>query len=211
MISKDAVLAWVRALADVYQENRQYLTDLDSAIGDADHGINMNRGFQKVLEKLPSVEDKDIGSILKTVGMTLVSTVGGAGGPLYGTLFMRAGMAVGSKDELADEDVLALFEAALAGVVQRGKANLEDKTMVDALTPAVEALKAELANGSSLLAALGKATEAAEAGMKATIPMLAKKGRASYLGERSIGHQDPGATSSYLLFKAAYDTWNQET
>ncbi len=209
MISKDAVLAWIRTLADVYHENRQYLTELDSPIGDADHGINMDRGFQKVLEKLPDVEDKDIGSILKTVGMTLVSTVGGAGGPLYGTFFMRAGMAIDAKEELSAEDLVTMFQAALDGVIQRGKAELNDKTMVDAITPAVEALREAVSSGASLSEALSKAAAAAEEGMKATIPMLAKKGRASYLGERSIGHQDPGATSSYLLFKTAYETWGQ--
>ncbi|HEC23282.1 MAG TPA: dihydroxyacetone kinase subunit L [Chloroflexi bacterium] len=209
MISKDAVLAWIRTLADVYHENRQYLTELDSPIGDADHGINMDRGFQKVLEKLPGVEDKDIGSILKTVGMTLVSTVGGAGGPLYGTFFMRAGMAIDAKEELSAEDLVTMFQAALDGVIQRGKAELNDKTMVDAITPAVEALREAVSSGASLSEALSKAAAAAEEGMKATIPMLAKKGRASYLGERSIGHQDPGATSSYLLFKTAYETWGQ--
>ena len=209
MISKDAVLAWIRTLADVYHENRQYLTELDSPIGDADHGINMDRGFQKVLEKLPGVEDKDIGSILKTVGMTLVSTVGGAGGPLYGTFFMRAGMAIDAKEELSAEDLVTMFQAALDGVIQRGKAELSDKTMVDAITPAVEALRGAVSSGASLSEALSKAAAAAEEGMKATIPMLAKKGRASYLGERSIGHQDPGATSSYLLFKTAYETWGQ--
>jgi dihydroxyacetone kinase-like protein len=207
MVSKESVVAWIRALADVYRENRQYLTELDSPIGDADHGINMDRGFQKVLEKLPDAEGKDVGAILKAVGMTLVSTVGGAGGPLYGTLFMRAGMAVDGKEELSPADLLAMFEAALEGVIQRGKAELNDKTMVDALTPAVAALKEAVDKGDSLAEALGKATAAAEAGMKATIPLQARKGRASYLGERSIGHQDPGATSSYLLFKTAAQTW----
>lgn len=207
MVTKDMVVAWIRDLADVYNENRQYLTKLDSAIGDADHGINMDRGFKKVIEKLPDFESKDIGSILKTVGMTLVSTVGGAGGPLYGTFFMRAGMAVDSKDELAPEDVVALFDAGLQGVLQRGKAKLEDKTMVDAITPAVEALRGAVEEGASLDEALDRATEAAKKGMEATIPLQARKGRASYLGERSIGHQDPGATSSYMLFKAASERW----
>lgn len=211
MVTKDSVVAWVRDLAGVYNENRQYLTKLDSAIGDADHGINMDRGFQKVLEKLPDVEGKDIGSILKTVGMTLVSTVGGAGGPLYGTFFMRAGMAVDGKDELAPEDVASLFESGLQGVLQRGKAELEDKTMVDAITPAVEALRGAVEEGVPLDEALARATEAAKKGMEATIPLQARKGRASYLGERSIGHQDPGATSSYMLFKAASDRWSNQS
>jgi len=195
------VLACLRKMADVIHENKEYLTELDSAIGDADHGINMDRGFQSVLKKLPSVEDKDAGTILKTAGMALVSSVGGAGGPLYGTAFMQAGMAVAGKYELEAEDILAALEAALKGVVMRGKANLGDKTMVDAITPAVAAMREALRNGAGTAEALEQATAAAEKGMKDTIPMLAKKGRASYLGERSIGHQDPGATSSYLLIR----------
>jgi dihydroxyacetone kinase-like protein len=210
MVTKQDILDWISDLAAVYDENRQYLTKLDSAIGDADHGINMDRGFKKVMEKLPDSADKDIGAILKAVGMTLVSTVGGASGPLYGTFFMRAGMAVDSKDELSSQDVVEMFEAALQGVIMRGKAELEDKTMVDALTPAVEALKESVAAGEDLSAGLAKATDAAEAGMEATIPLVAKKGRASYLGERSAGHQDPGATSTYLLIKAASETFDGE-
>jgi dihydroxyacetone kinase-like protein len=195
------VLACLREMAGVIHENREHLTELDSAIGDADHGINMDRGFQTVLKKLPSVEDKDAGTILKTVGMALVSSVGGAGGPLYGTAFMQAGMAVAGKHELEASDVLAMLDAALKGVVMRGKANLGDKTMVDAITPAVNAMREALENSNDTADALEQALAAAEQGMKDTIPMLAKKGRASYLGERSIGHQDPGATSSYLLIR----------
>ncbi len=208
MVTKDDVLKWLRHYANILAEQKDYLTQLDAAIGDADHGINMDRGFTAVMAQLPSVEDKDIGTILKKVGMVLVSTVGGAGGPLYGTLFMRMGMAVGDKVELAPQDVLKMFEAALEGVKQRGKAEVGEKTMVDALTPAVEALRQALAQGEDLTTALNKAVAAAEQGMKATIPMIARKGRASYLGERSAGHQDPGATSSYLLFKSAAEVWN---
>ncbi len=208
MVTKDDVLKWLKHYADVIAEQKEYLTQLDAAIGDADHGINMDRGFTAVMAQLPSVEDKDIGTILKKVGMVLVSTVGGAGGPLYGTLFMRMGMAVGNKDALTPEDVLKMFEAALEGVKQRGKAELGDKTMVDALTPAVEAMRQALAEGADLATALDKAVAAAEEGMKATIPLVARKGRASYLGERSAGHQDPGATSTYLLFKSAAEVWN---
>mgnify|MGYP005852479821 CR=1 FL=1 len=210
MVNKEAVISWIRSLGAVYEENRQYLTQLDSSIGDADHGINMDRGFKKALEKLPEVEDKDIGAILKMVGLTLVSTVGGAAGPLYGTLYMRAGMTADGKMELSPQEVTAMFEAGLQGVIQRGKAELGDKTMVDAMTPAVEAMKAALNGGGSLAEALQKACDAAQQGMEATIPMLAKKGRASYLGERSIGHQDPGATSTYLMFKTARDTWGKD-
>src|SRR5690554_6107350 len=200
MITKQSIFAWIHDLARVYKENRQYLTRLDSAIGDADHGINMDRGFTKVLDKLPDVEEKGLSDILKTVGMTLVSTVGGASGPLYGTFFMRAGMAVGDKEALTNGDVVEMFDAGLQGVLQRGKAELEDKTMVDAMVPAVNALKASVEAGESISQALKAAAEAAEQGMQATIPLQARKGRASYLGERSIGHQDPGATSTYLLF-----------
>lgn len=193
------VLNCLRQMADVIHENKEYLTDLDSAIGDADHGINMDRGFQAILKKLPSVEDKDAGTILKTAGMALVSSVGGAGGPLYGTAFMQAGMAIAGKYELEAGDLLAILDAALKGVIMRGRANLADKTMVDAITPAVNAMREALGNDTDTVEALEQAAAAAEKGMKDTIPMLAKKGRASYLGERSIGHQDPGATSSYLL------------
>lgn len=201
MISRDSVLAWLTEYRRVIGENKEYLTALDSAIGDADHGINMDRGFGAVMAKLPTVAASDISNILKTVGMTLVSTVGGAGGPLYGTFFMRAGAAVANKAELTAQDLLAALEAGLDGVQQRGKATTGEKTMVDALTPARDAMRAALQNGSDLGQALRAAADAAEAGMKATIPMLATKGRASYLGERSIGHQDPGATSSFLLLK----------
>jgi dihydroxyacetone kinase-like protein len=186
-------------MAEVIEENKKHLTKLDSPIGDADHGINMNRGFQTVLKKVSSAEDKDAGTILKTAGMALVSSVGGAGGPLYGTAFMQAGMAVSGKYELEGEDILNALSSALDGVVMRGKASPGDKTMVDAITPAVDAMEEALDNGADTLEALEAAAEAAKQGMKNTIPMLAKKGRASYLGERSIGHQDPGATSSYLL------------
>ncbi len=205
MVTKDQIVQWLESTAAVLEENKEYLTQLDAAIGDADHGINMDRGFKKVMSQLPSVVDKDIGSILKTAGMALISSVGGAGGPLYGTLFMRAGMAVDGKYELTSEDVAALLQAAVDGVVQRGKAQLGDKTMVDALAPAAEAFKQAIETGSDVVEALQRAVAAAEQGMKDTIPMLAKKGRASYLGERSIGHQDPGATSSYLILKALLD------
>jgi dihydroxyacetone kinase-like protein len=192
-------------MADVIEENKKYLTKLDSAIGDADHGINMNRGFQAVLKKVSSAEDKDAGTILKTAGMALVSSVGGAGGPLYGTAFMQAGMAVAGKHELEGDDIHNALESALQGVVMRGKASPGDKTMVDAITPAVDAMGQALDNGADTAEALAAAAEAARQGMKDTIPMLAKKGRASYLGERSIGHQDPGATSSYLLIQVMAD------
>jgi dihydroxyacetone kinase-like protein len=204
-ITTDDVLTCLHRMADVIDENKKHLTKLDAAIGDADHGINMDRGFKSILKKVPSVEDKDAGTILKTAGMALVSSVGGAGGPLYGTAFMQAGMAVAGKYELEARDILAALDSALKGVVMRGKANLGDKTMVDAITPAVEAMREALENGAGTVEALDEAAAAAKQGMTDTIPMLAKKGRASYLGERSIGHQDPGATSSYLLIQTMAD------
>ncbi len=208
-VTKDQIVHWLRRTAQVLEENRDYLTQLDAAIGDADHGINMDRGFKRVMSQLPTVEDKDIGSILKTTGMALLASVGGAGGPLYGTFFMRAGMAVGAKQELTAQDLVTLLQGAVDGVIQRGKAQPGDKTMVDALLPALEALREAVQTGDDIKTALEKAVAAAEKGMKDTIPMLAKKGRASYLGERSIGHQDPGATSSYLILKALLDTINE--
>jgi len=207
MVSKTTVLKWIEMLASSIAENKQYLTKLDSPIGDADHGTNMNRGFKKVIEKMPEYQDKDIGSVLKGVGIALVSSVGGASGPLYGTFFMRAGTAVTGKEELSVEDVLALFDSGLQGVIQRGKAELGDKTMVDTLTPTVESLRKDVTQGSSLEVALSNALDAAEKGMEDTIPMQARKGRASYVGERSIGHQDPGATSTYLMVKAAAEAF----
>ena len=206
MVTNKQILQWLHSVAIAIKENKDYLTELDAAIGDADHGINMNRGFQKVKDKLVSVADGDIESILKTVSMTLISGVGGASGPLYGTLFLRASMAVKGKQELSEEDMADLLQSGLDGVVQRGKANLGDKTMVDALAPAVAAFKQAIAAGSTTVEGLKKAVAAAEEGMKSTIPLVAKKGRASYLGERSAGHQDPGATSSYLILQVLLNT-----
>ncbi len=202
-ITRDKIIAWIEAFAAVLSENKAYLTDLDSPIGDADHGINMDRGFQAVLNKLPSVSNQDIGAIFKMVSMTLISTVGGASGPLYGTYFMQMGMVTNGKLELTLEDWILAVESGLNGVIRRGKANPGDKTMIDSLLPGLEALKAAANDGANLAEALEKSTAAAEQGMKDTIPLVAKKGRASYLGERSAGHQDPGATSSYFLFKTA--------
>ena len=204
-VSKNQIVQWLESTAEVLSENKEYLTELDAAIGDADHGINMDRGFRKVMEKLPSVADKDIGNILKTIGMTLISSVGGAAGPLYGTFYMRSGMAVAAKEELDNDDVVKMLQSGVDGIVQRGRAQLEDKTMFDAWAPALEALNGSLDNGDDLVAAMRSAVAAAEQGMKDTIPLQAKKGRASYLGERSIGHQDPGATSSYLILNALLD------
>jgi dihydroxyacetone kinase-like protein len=206
MVSKEQIIQWIEAIALVLEQNKNYLTELDAAIGDADHGINMNRGFQKVVSQLPTVADKDIGSILKTVSMTLISSVGGASGPLYGTMFLRSSTTVAGKSELTDEDMVALLQAAVDGIIQRGKANLGDKTMLDALSPASDTFKQAVANGASTQEALQQAVAAAEEGMKNTIPLVAKKGRASYLGDRSANHQDPGATSAYLILKTLLET-----
>jgi phosphoenolpyruvate---glycerone phosphotransferase subunit DhaL len=209
-VSYAQVLAWVEAFSSTVAENKEYLTRLDSAIGDADHGINMDRGMKAVTAKLDGFEGDDIGALLKTVGMTLVSSVGGAGGPLYGTLFLQMGVATAGKTELEPEDWAAALDAAVEGVQMRGKAEPGDKTMVDALIPARDAFSAAVAEGASFEEALRQSAAAAEEGMLATIPLVAKKGRASYLGERSAGHQDPGATSSQLLVKTAAEAWAAE-
>lgn len=194
-------LRWLGKIADVLHENAAYLTQLDSPIGDADHGTNMDRGFAAVRGKFPSMETMDAATQFKTVGTTLVSTVGGSSGPLYGTAFLRAGGAVAGKSDLEAADVVAMLDAFVNGIIARGKAHTGEKTMIDALVPALNAAKAALSENKSLAEITARAATAAEEGMKATIPMLATKGRASYLGERSIGHQDPGATSSWLMLK----------
>ncbi|MFN7035189.1 MAG: dihydroxyacetone kinase subunit DhaL [Bellilinea sp.] len=206
-ITRDDILEWITRYAEKLAENRDYLTQLDAAIGDADHGANMDRGFQAVMKKMPEMRDKDIGTIFKTVGMTLLSTVGGAGGPLYSTIFLQAGMKTTGKMEMTLRDWIDALEAGINGVKMRGKAELGDKTMIDALVPALNALKQAAENGTTLSDALERSARAAEEGMKATIPLVARKGRASYLGERSAGHQDPGATSSYLLLRTAAEQW----
>jgi dihydroxyacetone kinase-like protein len=207
-LGHDDVVRWIRAFAAEVGANKEQLTQLDAAVGDGDHGINMDRGMSAVLAKLDAAtEEQDIGALLKTVGMTLVSTVGGAGGPLYGTLFLQMGTAVSGKDELGPDDWAAALEAGIAGVQARGKAEPGDKTMIDALIPGRDALKSALAEGASFEDALRQSADAAGQGMRDTIPLVARKGRASYLGERSAGHQDPGATSSHLLLEAAAETW----
>jgi len=207
-ITFDDVLAWIRDFAGTVAANKAYLTELDSAIGDADHGINMDRGFQAVTGKLDAIPPHDIGGCLKTIGTTLVSTVGGASGPLYGMLFMQMGGAAAGKETLSLAEFATAFDAGIGGVLRIGKAEPGDKTMLEALLPAKEALDAAAADGSTVGAALERAAEAAEAGMRATIPLVARKGRASYLGERSAGHQDPGATSSALLLRSAANAWS---
>ena len=202
VVTRDQIVHWLELTATVLNENKDYLTQLDSAIGDADHGTNMDRGFRKVAEKLPTVADKDIGNILKMVGMTLISSVGGASGPLYGTFFQRGGMAADAREELSADELVTVLQGAVDGVQARGRAQPGDKTMMDALLPAMAALRAGVTAGKDSLGAMEDAVAAAEQGMKDTIPLQARKGRASYLGERSIGHQDPGATSSYLILNA---------
>jgi phosphoenolpyruvate---glycerone phosphotransferase subunit DhaL len=200
-VTRDGALDWMRRFAAEMGEHRQELVRLDTAIGDGDHGTNMDRGMRKALEKLDGGEQADAGAVLKTVAMALVSSVGGAAGPLYGTLFLQMGGALAGQDEVDLAGWAAAWRKGLEGVQMRGKAQLEDKTMVDALTPAVEALE----QASDLDDGLRAAAAAAEQGMKATIPLVARKGRASYLGERSKDHQDPGATSTYYLFRSAVD------
>ncbi|MCG8353817.1 MAG: dihydroxyacetone kinase subunit L [Chloroflexales bacterium] len=201
-ITAKHIIYFIEEVAARIKDQRDELTLLDAAIGDADHGNNLDRGFSAVLTKLPGMTDHDIGAILKNVGSTLVSTVGGASGPLYGTAFLRAGATAVDRFELAPADVITALEAAMEGIQTRGKAQRGDKTMLDAMGPGIEALQQAHATGDDFVVALRKGVAATEAGMQATIPMLATKGRASYLGERSIGHQDPGATSIFLIAQA---------
>jgi phosphoenolpyruvate---glycerone phosphotransferase subunit DhaL len=198
-----AFQAWVREAARLITEQAGRLTDLDAAIGDGDHGINMTRGFDAVEQALAGHDgDAPPGQLLTLAGKTLVSTVGGASGPLWGTALRRAGRTLGAAPEFGAGELLAALDAAVAGVTELGMAQQGDKTMVDALAPAVAALRAGLESGAALPAAVADAARAAEEGAHATVPMQARKGRASYLGERSIGHQDPGATSAALVIAA---------
>jgi dihydroxyacetone kinase-like protein len=202
-------VAWMQASAAVIDENAAALTRLDAAIGDGDHGTNMNRGFKAALQRLDGLDAADFGSVFKAVGMALISKVGGASGPLYGSFYLAVGKGLGDAEAAEDGALAAALRAGYDGVVARGKAQLEDKTMLDALHPALEALEAALAGGRDLGQALDQAERAAEAGMRATIPLVARKGRASYLGERSRDHQDPGATSTHLLVKTLADVVNE--
>jgi phosphoenolpyruvate---glycerone phosphotransferase subunit DhaL len=195
--------AWIREYARVIGENAQHLTDLDAAIGDADHGINMERGMSAVLGALDEAAPADMSALCKQVGMTLVKSVGGASGPLYGTFFLRMAGALGTGDRVDAADFAKALRAGVEGVVQRGRAEAGDKTMFDALAPALDALDAALSSGGDLAVALADATVAAEKGRDATESMVARKGRASYLGQRSVGHVDPGATSAAMLIAAA--------
>jgi dihydroxyacetone kinase-like protein len=199
-ITSELVERWLRRCAEVFQSHREELTALDAAIGDGDHGANMARGFSAVPAKLDALTNKGIDSLFRTVSMTLISQVGGASGPLYGTFFLKAATPAAGKKELTLPEFCACLDAGLAGVMQLGKAVVGDKTMVDALTPALAALHPR--EGDSLMAALDRAVAAAREAAEATIPLVARKGRASYLGERSAGHKDPGAASSVLLLAA---------
>jgi dihydroxyacetone kinase-like protein len=200
-----ALRRWLEAFAQSIAAQKDVLTGLDAEIGDADHGANMNRGMQAVLAEIGPSEYADPSALLKQVGMTLVRSVGGASGPLYGTLFLRMATSTGSATVLDADAFAKALRAGLEGVVARGKAEAGDKTMLDALTPALDALDTSLASGASIEDALAAASAAADEGRDATIPMQARKGRASYLGERSVGHQDPGATSAALLVAAAVE------
>ena len=206
-VSKQDVLRWLEASQKVFAEHRQQLTDLDSAIGDGDFGISLDRGFTAVQAELSANPPADLRSVFQNVATVLIKTMGGSSGPLLGTFFLRAGAASAGKAELAPADVVAMFQAGVEGIQQRGKAALGDKTMLDALIPAVDAMRGALQAGSGLTEILDRGAAAAETGMRATITMQARKGRGSYLGERSVGHQDAGATGAHLLLKAAADAW----
>jgi dihydroxyacetone kinase-like protein len=194
--------SWIQEMHRLVEENKDHLTSLDSAIGDADHGVNMSRGFAAATEALDRSNPQTPGDVLTTVGNTLVSTVGGASGPLYGSAFRRAGKALGQDADVSAETLSAALFDALGAIQKLGAAALGDKTMVDALSPAATAFQAAVSEGAGAQDAAKKALAAAEEGAEATIPLQARKGRASYLGPRSVGHQDPGATSTVLLFRA---------
>src|SRR3954454_23202003 len=208
-VSKEDVLRWLDASQKVFAEKREQLTELDSAVGDGDFGISLDRGFTAVHAELSANPPADLRSVLQNTASVLIRTMGGTSGPLLGTFFLRAGTSCAGKSELAPADVVALFQAGVEGLQQRGKAERGDKTMLDAWFPALDAMRDALDNGSGLSDILERGAAAAEAGAKATISMQARKGRASYLGERSIGHQDAGATGSYLLLKTAAEVWRQ--
>jgi len=195
----------IKEMAATMQEHRRYLTKLDSEIGDGDHGNNMHRGFQAALERLDAADPSTPADVLKAVSMALISKVGGAAGPLYGTAFLRASTALSDKEEVSAEDAAEALEAALGGIKQRGKAEVGDKTIVDALEPAAEAAK-EAAGEDSVAGVFRSAADAAKEGAESTVPLTARRGRASYLGARAEGHQDPGATSTYMLLDAAART-----
>ncbi|MCI6603440.1 MAG: dihydroxyacetone kinase subunit L [Clostridiales bacterium] len=202
-MNEEQFIRWIKAYAKIIEEQKEQLTDLDREIGDGDHGVNMNRGFAAVKKKLESAPAGGLGGIAKLIASTLISTVGGASGPLYGTFFLKMAITLGAKNEVSGEDLQKAMEAGVQGIKTLGKSDEGEKTMLDTLCPALKALRQALSESKSTAEAFAIAAEAAKSGMEATIPMLAKKGRASYLGERSVGHQDPGATSAYFLIKTA--------
>ena len=202
-VSSASLEEWIRAFARLVAENRDHLTDLDAAIGDGDHGANMDRGMRAAVAALDETKPETAAALFNKVGMTVVSTVGGASGPLFGTLFLRMGTSLGDAVAVTLPEFATALRAGLDGIVARGKAEAGDKTMYDALDPAVAALDRGISDKVAKADALKLALVAAETGRDATTPMLARKGRASYLGERSVGHQDPGATSIALLMAAA--------
>jgi dihydroxyacetone kinase-like protein len=206
-VSREGVLRWLDASQKVFAENRQQLTELDSAVGDGDFGISLDRGFTAVQAELSANPPADLRSVFQNAATVLIRTMGGTSGPLLGTFFLRAAAACAGKSELAPGDVVALFQAGVDGIQQRGKAALGDKTMLDALLPAVDAMRGALEAGNGLAEILDRGAAAAEAGMQATTTMQARKGRGSYLGDRSVGHQDPGATGAHLLLKTAAEVW----
>jgi phosphoenolpyruvate---glycerone phosphotransferase subunit DhaL len=206
-VSREDVLRWLDASQKVFAEKRQQLTELDSAVGDGDFGISLDRGFTAVQAELSGNPPADIRAVFQTVANVLIRTMGGTSGPLLGTFFLRAAAACAGKSELAPADVVALFQAGVDGIQQRGKAVPGDKTMLDALLPAVDAMRGALEGGNGLAEILERGAAAAEAGTQATKTMQARKGRGSYLGDRSIGHQDPGATAAHLLLNAAAEVW----
>jgi phosphoenolpyruvate---glycerone phosphotransferase subunit DhaL len=208
-VSTQDLVHWVDALQQVFAANREMLTNLDSALGDGDYGDSMDRGFTAAQAELSTRPPTDLRSAFQTVSSVLIRTMGGSSGPLLGTFFLRAGTACAGKSELGPSDVVALFQAGVDGIQQRGKAERGDKTMLDALLPAVDAMRAALDAGSDLAEILNRGAAAAEAGVQATKTMQARRGRASYLGDRSVGHQDAGATGAHLILKAAADVWRQ--
>ena len=203
MISNVKAVEILEKIGDKIIEEKDFLTELDRPIGDNDHGINMAKGFTEVKKKLPAMTEQDLGTIFKTTGMTLVSTVGGSSGPLYGTAFMKMGMALTAKKEMTFEEFLAAFKAGVEGVGQRGHSTTEEKTMLDAMVPAMNAMEAAFQENQDAKAAVEAGVKAAQAGVEHTKELIATKGRASYVGERGIGHQDPGATSFLFMLQTA--------
>ncbi|MDD3223969.1 MAG: dihydroxyacetone kinase subunit DhaL [Clostridium sp.] len=205
MVSTKEVVEIINAIANKIEENKMYLTELDASIGDGDHGLNMSKGFAAVKEALSGDESKDVGDVFKKTGMALVSHVGGASGPLYGTAFMKAAIVVKEKKSVNIEDFINILNAAIDGVKLRGKAELGEKTMLDALIPAYEAALKANEEGKEYGEVLKEADKAAKEGTEQTEKIIATKGRASYLGERSIGHKDPGAASTSIIISVVYD------